>query len=318
MREVIAIAAVVVVLSFAYAAAANDAGAPDATHGPMPAQALARLTEGNGRFVAGESTHPNIDEDRRCLTNAGQHPFATILSCSDSRAPVELLFDQGVGDLFTVRVAGNVSDTDEIATIEYGVGHLHTPLVVVLGHTKCGAVTAVVDGASLHGNLALLTDNIKPAAEKARHDHPQLAGAPLISQAIKANVYQSIADLLANSEEVRADVEAGKVQVVGAVYDIHSGVVQWLGEHPQQTALLNGQTKPAETQQDNHAAPSSEHGEATHEPSHEAQSDASDLQAKKPLVASQEYMILAAFLAGSGTASGLVLRMMKKRQKDSE
>src|SRR5688572_831747 len=171
-------------LSLPSAATANDPPAPAAAAAPQAVtadQALKSLASGNERFVASTSEHPRTDQDRRRLTySGGQHPIATVLSCSDSRAPVEIVFDQGIGDLFVVRVAGNVSDVDEIATIEYGVGHLHTPLIVVLGHTKCGAVTAVVDGAELHGNLALLVDNIIPAAEQAKHEHPELKGAELI------------------------------------------------------------------------------------------------------------------------------------------
>ena len=114
---------------------------------PGPDQALQKLKSGNDRLVAGRRLFPNQGAPRLKDTAAqGQHPYVTILSCSDSRVPLEHMFDAGFGDLFVVRVAGNVADDDEIGTIEYGVGHLHTPLLLVLGHTKCGAVTAVAKG----------------------------------------------------------------------------------------------------------------------------------------------------------------------------
>jgi carbonic anhydrase len=293
-----------------------------------PDQALKQLAEGNIRFMGSMAEHPRTDLDRRCLTyTGGQHPVASVLSCSDSRAPVEILFDQGIGDLFSIRVAGNVADVDEIATIEYGVGHLHTPLIVVLGHTKCGAVTAVVDGAELHGNLAELTANIKPAAEAARKAHPDMHGAALVSQAIQANVWQAIADLIGRSDEIRGAVKDGKVKMVGAVYDIHSGAVLWLGEHPQQAALLAGGPLPAaKPHGDSHSDPApakthdahDSHESDSHSESHDAERGVEHADAHAPseksMSASHEYMILGAFLAGSATASGLVLKMLKKKK----
>jgi len=137
-----------------------------------PDEAMARLREGNGRYVAGKSTHPNTNSARRSETvKNGQHPFATVITCSDSRVPVERVFDQGVGDVFVIRVAGNVCDVDEVGSIEYGVDHLATPIHVVLGHTGCGAVTAVVTKAKLHGSIPPLVDNIEPAVEKAGKAH---------------------------------------------------------------------------------------------------------------------------------------------------
>lgn len=204
-----------------------------------PDEALKLLTEGNQRYVAGKSVHPDVSQERRSLTvKEGQHPFATILSCSDSRAPVEILFDQGIADLFVVRVAGNVADVDEVGTIEYGVDHLGTPLMVVLGHTQCGAVTAVTNKAELHGKIPQLVDNIQPAVEKARAAAPGASGDVLVAAAIKENVWQSIEDLLKSSEATRERVKAGKLKVIGAMYDLDKGTVQWLGEHPEQQKLL--------------------------------------------------------------------------------
>jgi carbonic anhydrase len=217
------------------APAAHDDLPPQVT----PADAIQRLRDGNDRFRYGEAEHPRTDAARRTLTFAqGQSPFAAILACADSRVPVELLFDQGIGDLFVVRVAGNVADEDEIGTMEYGVDHLNVPLIVVLGHTKCGAVTAVAQGAHVTGHIARLVDNIGPAVETVKAGNPDVGGARLIRLATRANVYQSMHDLLTNSQTVAAAVRDGKVRVVGGVYDLQSGMIEWLGEHPQQTELL--------------------------------------------------------------------------------
>ncbi|NCC24320.1 MAG: carbonic anhydrase [Deltaproteobacteria bacterium] len=204
-----------------------------------PDEALTMLQEGNARYVAGKSIHPRQDAGRRAETSdMGQYPQTTILACSDSRVPVEILFDQGLGDLFVVRVAGNVADVDEVGTIEYGVEHLHTPLVVVLGHTHCGAVTAVVEGTQVHGNIMLLVDNIVPAVEKVRAERPDLSGDDLVSATVEANVWKAIEDLLKSSRATAKLVQGGNLKVVGAVYDIETGEVEWLGEHPDQDALL--------------------------------------------------------------------------------
>ncbi|MBI4666066.1 MAG: carbonic anhydrase [Nitrospinae bacterium] len=203
-----------------------------------PDSALKTLKDGNARFVAGKSEHPRADSKRRKETvEGGQHPFAVVLACSDSREAVELIFDQGIGDLFVVRVAGNVSDTDEIGSIEYGAGHLNAPLLVVLGHTKCGAVTAVVKEEKVHGSIPELVDNIVPAVARARAK--KIVGDVLIHEAIKMNVFQSIEDLFKRSGETRELVRSGKLKVVGAVYDLEKGTVDWLGEHPDQGKLTS-------------------------------------------------------------------------------
>jgi carbonic anhydrase len=195
----------------------------------LPEESLSRLKEGNARYVAGRGERPRADAARRRETaQEGQHPFAAVLSCSDSRAPVEILFDQGIGDLFVVRVPGNVCNADEIAGIEYGMDHLHTPLCVVLGHTHCGAVTSVVTGAPLHGNVAHLVGNIRYAAVQARKETPSAPEEVLIEAAVRANILQSIGDLLRGSPMIRERVDQGMAKVIGAVYDIASGAVQWL------------------------------------------------------------------------------------------
>lgn len=204
-------------------------------------QALEMLTQGNIRFVAGKQQYPHQDFGRRDLTaSKGQHPFAAILSCSDSRVPPEILFDQGVGDVFIVRVAGNVANVDETASIEYAVAHLSTPLLVVLGHTNCGAVTAVVQGADEHGNIPALLKSISPAVTRVKAKDPHAKGEHLLNECIKANVWQAMEDIFRTSAVVTAKAKDGKIKVVGAMYDITTGRVSWLGPHPDQDKLTAG------------------------------------------------------------------------------
>lgn len=209
---------------------------------PGPDEAIQMLKDGNKRYVNGESKFPHLDQARRDLTSSkGQHPFATIIGCSDSRVPVEQIFDVGIGDIFTIRVAGNVIDVDEAGSVEYGIGHLHTPVFVVLGHTSCGAVTAVAKDAELHGNIPALVDNIKPAVERAKHSHGEGFSEEMLNEAIENNVFQSIHDLFKISHEAVDLVKKGKLKVVGAIYDLHTGEVKWLGEHPDQEQLLSSE-----------------------------------------------------------------------------
>lgn len=202
-------------------------------------QALAFLKDGNDRFINGKSQHPNQDSARRIETvTNGQHPFASILGCADSRVPLEVIFDRGIGDIFNVRVAGNVADIDEIGSLEYGAGHLKTPLIVVLGHSKCGAVTAVVKKDHVGPNIAKLVDNIIPAVAKAQQKNPSADVNTQIIEAITANVWQSIEDIVKHSPEIYELVETGKVKVVGALYDIETGKVTWLGTHPELIKIM--------------------------------------------------------------------------------
>jgi carbonic anhydrase len=204
-----------------------------------PDEVITMLTEGNNRYVANKSEYPNQNQRRRDLTSSkGQHPFATVLTCSDSRVPVEILFDRGIGDIFVIRVAGNVVDIDEAGSIEYGVDHLATPVLVILGHTHCGAVKAVVHEKKLHGKIPPLVDNIIPAVIKAKEQHPQLHGDALIKEAVKFNVWQAIEDLFKESPITVERIKKGNLKVVGAIYDIESGKVAWLGQHPKQNELM--------------------------------------------------------------------------------
>lgn len=204
-----------------------------------PEQAQRRLDDGNARFATGRSVNPRSDATRRHETaEQGQRPFATILTCADSRVPVERIFDQGLGDVFVVRVAGNICDNDEAATIEYGAGHLKTPLLVVMGHSQCGAVKAAVTEAPVEGQIRTIVDQIDPAVRSARQQNPLLKGDALLDSAIQANVMHSIAELLGESEEIRGLVREDRLRVVGAVYDIAGGRVNWLGRHPDEKTLI--------------------------------------------------------------------------------
>ncbi|HEU6437592.1 MAG TPA: carbonic anhydrase [Nitratidesulfovibrio sp.] len=211
-----------------------------------PDEALQRLMAGNARFVAEAPARQNLTAKRLATAQHGQTPYATILSCADSRAPVELIFDEGVGDLFVIRVAGNVAATDEVGTAEYGADHLGVPLLVVMGHTQCGAVTAVVQGAEVHGSIPMLVAPIVPAVAAAEKSNPKLDRAALVPKAIEANVWQAIDDTMRQSPIIRTRVAEGKLKVVGAIYHLDDGKVEWLGEHPQQARLLSYTSGPAQ------------------------------------------------------------------------
>ena len=149
---------------------------------PSPDEAIALLKAGSERFFSGKATRPHSDAARLALSgkeDQGDHAYATVISCSDSRVPVEILFDAGVMDIFVIRVAGNVLDVDERGSVEYGLAHVNTPVFVVLGHTQCGAVTAVTNAVQGHGhplerNIPPLVDNIIPAVKRAIADHPKV------------------------------------------------------------------------------------------------------------------------------------------------
>lgn len=206
---------------------------------PNSDEALTLITEGNQRWVNGKPTSPNVEPSRRTqLAENGQKPFVTVLTCADSRVPIERVFDRGVGDVFVVRVAGNVAGTSETGTIEYGVGHLKTPLLVVMGHTKCGAVAAAASGASVHGKLGELLDAIKPAVDRTKRNNPSVEPGTVAALAVRENVWQSVFDLIKGSEEIRTMIGKSELKVVGAVYDISTGKVEFMGEHPWQSELV--------------------------------------------------------------------------------
>ncbi|MBN2329555.1 MAG: carbonic anhydrase [Candidatus Omnitrophica bacterium] len=201
-------------------------------------QALQRLKEGNQRFASGRRTYPRQDLQRMRDIEQKQNPYATLLSCSDSRVPPEHLFDAGLGDLFVVRVAGNVFDDIAFGAIEFGVEYIETPLLVVLGHTNCGAISAAVREQDAHSYVSDLLEKVNHAIEEAKQKHPELNLAQLIDAAIRYNVLRSMEDLVRQSPLIRRRVENRRLSIMGAVYHIENGAVEWLGKHPRQEEFL--------------------------------------------------------------------------------
>ena len=200
---------------------------------------LDALKAGNKRFVTGTSVHPNADGRRRThTTKYGVKPFATVIACSDSRVPVELIFDRGIGDLVVIRVMGGVCRTNEVATVEYAVERWKTPIVVVLGHHDCRAVWGATHGTRMRGAFLDIVEHLKPAAEKTRAENPDLRGEKLVALVTEAVVWQTIEELLAGSEIFKRKVAAKGVQLVGAIYDAKTGQVEWLGPHPNEFELV--------------------------------------------------------------------------------
>lgn len=202
-------------LFVAAAASANDGLPPDA--------AWQRLVEGNQRYVADHAAHPDQTPARRAALASSQAPFAIVLGCADSRVTPEILFDQGIGDLFVVRVAGNVLDNTGLGSIEYAVEHLHASLIVVLGHERCGAVTAAVKGGHAPGHIHSFVEAITPvvAAAKAAPGDP-------VDNAVCANVRRVVAQLRRAEPILGELVTAGKLKVVGARYDLDTGAAELL------------------------------------------------------------------------------------------
>lgn len=203
-----------------------------------PQKALTTLLEGNKRFYQGKAKHPRACAKRLSQADAadqGKYAYATVLSCSDSRVPVETIFDAGVMDIFVVRVAGNVCDSVVTSSLEYGVVHVKTPVLMVLGHTKCGAVTAAVNAALDKSSVEGASDNIKslvnlitPAANTV--DEVDISKEDLINKVIEANIFEALRAFIKNSPESREIIKSGKVKVVGGVYDIGTGKVNLLPE----------------------------------------------------------------------------------------
>lgn len=196
-------------------------------------QALGRLREGNGRFVSGiRSSDSLASQTRRSELVAGQEPFAIILGCSDSRVPAELVFDQGLGDLFVIRVAGNIVASSQIGSVEFAAERFGTPLVVVMGHSRCGAVVATLEELERpterqSRNLRSIVDRVRPSVEALlatdlRHD-PEA----LLRLAVRANVRVSANHLRHGSEILERLVESGRLLVVGAEYSLETGVVDF-------------------------------------------------------------------------------------------
>jgi len=191
-----------------------------------PKAALTALLEGNKRFVSGQLRHLHQDQQRIHETEGGQHPFAAIVSCSDSRVPPEIIFDEGIGDLFVIRTAGNLVGDLELGSIEFAVEHLHVPLVVVLGHTECGAIKAFLEGGECHGHIRQIVETLKAESEEQavlQHEGKNLAAC------IEGNVVH-VADQIRRQPMIRQQIRRNKVDVVPMVYDVHTGTIKVLSE----------------------------------------------------------------------------------------
>jgi carbonic anhydrase len=191
--------------------------------GLSPEQALMRLKSGNARYVTGQCVHPNQDDLARTSVAKGQKPYAIVVGCADSRVPPEIVFDAGIGDLFVLRVAGNLVDNAVIGSIEYAVEHLGARLLIVMGHERCGAVKATLDGAAADGHVGALLEAIRPAVAKARGK-----GGDELDLAVRINA-KLIAEELRSSKPILEErVKGKKLKVVAARYDLDSGIVELL------------------------------------------------------------------------------------------
>jgi carbonic anhydrase len=188
-----------------------------------PAAAKTRLEEGNRRFVA-NATKPRDWSAKVVATASGQYPFAAVLGCMDSRAPIEIAFDQGLGDVFGVRVAGNVVNDDELGSLEYAVS-VGAKLIVVMGHTSCGAVKGAIEGAQL-GNLTGLLAKIRPAVESAGCKDAK--DDACVTRVAEENVRLALKQIREKSPYIAERVDAGAVGLVGAIYDVATGKVAFL------------------------------------------------------------------------------------------
>jgi len=191
-------------------------------------EALSRLRDGNARFISGRARFPTVQKEVLAELAKGQQPYATILGCSDSRVPPELVFDAGFGELFVVRVAGNVLGPSILGTLQYAGTHLRTPLFVVMGHEGCGAVEAAIawkfQGVAQRSRIEVLLQSILPAL-----DHLDGTQSPeaLLRSAVEANVRHTVRELL-ETPEAKARLALGEMKLVGAVYDLPSGLVRFL------------------------------------------------------------------------------------------
>ena len=198
---------------------------------PSPEEAIRRLIKGNQNYASGKRLVFQLHQGRLAELDNGQHPFATIIGCSDSRVPVELVFDQDPGSLFVIRLAGNVIDSDVLGSLEYAAVHLATPLIVVMGHEKCGAVTAALAAQQREKELAgvrQLLQKVEPAIQGIRRDLPF---EEQVALGVEANVRWSMKQI-AEHPDHREAVESGRVRVAGAVYELTTGKVRFLNMNP--------------------------------------------------------------------------------------
>lgn len=195
-----------------------------------PRQAYSALLDGNNRFVTGTRQHPNQDADRRTALASGQRPFAVVFGCSDSRLAAEIIFDCGLGDLFVVRTAGHVTGPEVLGSIEYGIDLLQVPLVVVLGHDSCGAVTAAADAERNNfgpaGYLGDVVDRVMPSILAARS-----AGKNTLDEFVEAHIERTVNQLLGRSSMLAQRVEHGTCAITGLAYRLAEGTVRPVSTH---------------------------------------------------------------------------------------
>ena len=190
---------------------------------PSPDAVLAELKAGNEHHVSKKYLHPHQTAARQRELATGQHPHCALLTCADSRVAPEIVFDQGLGDVFDVRVAGNVAADADVASLEYAAEHLHVPLIVVMGHSHCGAVSAALEGGTLPGKLPDLMAMIRPAVDQSAHEP-----GDRVANAVRDNVVLVVQQLTSAKPVLAELVETGKLRIVGAVYSLETGKVEWL------------------------------------------------------------------------------------------
>ena len=219
-KDVLAVASFLVILfAFLTAGFAGGEGA-----GISSDEALKKLIAGNARFVEGKQAQKDLGSFRRTELTKGQHPFAAILSCSDSRVPPEEIFDQGLGDIFIVRVAGNVADPIELGSVEYAVEHLGVPLIFVLGHQSCGAVKATVEGGKPEGNINSIVEKIAPAVATAKAKVKDKN--KVLDEAILENTKNTVKTLTQKSAIIKHLVDSKKVTIAAGIYNLATGKVE--------------------------------------------------------------------------------------------
>lgn len=238
--------------------------------GLPPHVAMLALQAGHRRFLSAGKPIGDISLARRQGLTKGQHPFAIVVTCSDSRVPPEHIFDAGLGELFVIRVAGNLLNDEVLASIEYAAAHTGSPLLVVMGHTGCGAVTAASqanDSEHLSANMRSLLSKLEPAVERARHDHQD--GAGLVADAVRINVLRTLQLARTQSHILRELEHEGRFAMAPAIYNLATGDIEWLKDTPAvdtaaPPAAPMGETAPVHGDVNEHGAPRSEHGsEAT-------------------------------------------------------
>ena len=202
-----------------------------------PTEAISKLKEGNGRYTSGSLQHPGQTAERRTELANTQHPFATIVSCSDSRVPPEIVFDQGLGDLFVIRVAGNIVAPSQVGSVEFAASRFGTRLVVVLGHSECGAILATLEelqspGSNKSRNLASIVDRVRPSVESLLDTDVAKNKSQLVKKAVRANIRASTDHLRHGSRVLEQLIQDEGLMVVGAEYSLETGVVDFFDGAP--------------------------------------------------------------------------------------